>query len=272
MSGNQNETSNLFKRFVGNNSRGTTRRSNQGNASNSGRSSYVPSVALSGGASAIGLFVIVVVISVMLYYIFRTFAKDDKLNPVLIPKPYETDNLGEYKQPLPINGGSLYIGDGVSSSYSVWVYVKDWNSNRQTIFKRGDRPESREENNFTGMEIDYNDNISLVVRSKTKNEPPADGFHFSVPNFPLQKWVHIVYVINGSVIDLYLNGKLRKSVLVNGCGNNNNICTSGDDPIESITVPSPKRGGYSGQISRFNYYSRPLQPNDVVELYNDGPF
>ena len=48
--------------------------------------------------------------------------------------------------------------------------------------------------------------------------------------------------------------------------------TLGDNPIDSIRVFEPEKGGFSGQISRFRYYSRPLQPNDVVELYNDGPF
>lgn len=238
---------------------------------NNKKKSSTPTIvsSLGGISTMFGVVVIIVIIGVILYAI-RMYTKDDALNPILVPSPFETDKLGNYAGKLPLSGGQLYIGDGRSMSYSLWVYAKDWTSSAQNgptldIFTRVS-PIGTE--NVTSLQLNIATN-SLVVNTASTN-CNMTPFTFSIPNFPLQKWVHIVYVLNGPVIDIYLNGRLRRSVLFR---TDAGLCKLENEPTDHIRIGnSAGEMRYNGQISRFRYYSRALQPNDVISLYEDGPF
>jgi hypothetical protein len=251
---------------------------NSGNVSNSVKKNISTSKVVqrvSGSLNIIGTILITLAIVVAIYYITKQVSKNDKLNPTLIPGTLKMDELGEYNGALPLEGeGQLYIGEGVSLSYSLWVYVSDWTTGekKNTIFRRGylKTPDINE----SSLQIDYNTN-SLVVntRTNTTGSPSCPNHSFDVSGFPLQKWNHIVYVLNGTFIDIYLNGKLRKSVLFREMetlgSNTQQTCHHGDKDSDKLYVDN--EDAYSGHISKFRYYSRAILPTDVIDLYNDGP-
>jgi hypothetical protein len=252
---------------------------NSGNVSNSVKKNISTSKVVqrvSGSLNIIGTILITLAIVVAIYYITKQVSKNDKLNPTLIPGTLKMDELGEYNGSLPLDGeGKLYIGEGVSFSYSLWVYVSDWTTGggKNTIFRRGFSKNPDGEGNESSLQIDYNTN-SLVVNTKTNTNDDSNcpNHSFNVPGFPLQKWNHIVYVLNGTFIDIYLNGKLRKSVLfreiIIGDGARQ-PCHHGDLDIDKIYVDT--EDAYSGHISKFRYFSRAILPTDVIDLYNNGP-
>ena len=76
-------------------------------------------------------------------------------------------------------------------------------------------------------------------------------------------WVHITYVLNNRTVDIYLNGKLERSCALRG------IPIIKNDPLY-ITSGSPNPGFY-GKIGKTVYFTKPLLPNDVANLYQQGP-
>ena len=107
----------------------------------------------------------------------------------------------------------------------------------------------------------------------------SDGDYISIHNFPLQKWVSISVSVYQNVLDLYLNGKLVKSVLgsndgINmsedilvGLGNPFYVQTIGDNEVTISNVTT----GFKGYTSKLAYYSKALSPKEAYNIYKNGP-
>jgi len=101
----------------------------------------------------------------------------------------------------------------------------------------------------------------------------------SINNFPLQKWVSITVSVYQNVLDLYLNGKLVKSVLgtsgsitmsenvLVALGNPFYVETIGDNEVTISNVTA----GFKGYTSRLSYYNKSLSPKEAYNIYKNGP-
>lgn len=78
---------------------------------------------------------------------------------------------------------------------------------------------------------------------------------------PLQKWVHIGYVLNNRTVDIYVDGKLERSCVLRGV-----------PVLNEMPVQVADNGGFYGQIAKMQYFTRPLEPNEIAELYSEGPY
>ena len=107
----------------------------------------------------------------------------------------------------------------------------------------------------------------------------SDGGNISINNFPLQKWVSITVSVYQNVLDLYLNGKLVKSVLgesgsitmseniLVALGNPFYVETIGDNEVTISNVTA----GFKGYTSRLSYYNKSLSPKEAYNIYKNGP-
>lgn len=148
-----------------------------------------------------------------------------------------------------------YPVDGLAFTYSFWMYVADWNYNFgkwKNIFIKGN-----EDRRAPGLWL-YPKTNSLHARINT-NADYNEGC--DIRNIPLQKWVHIVYVLNNRTVDIYIDGKLERSCVLRGVPVLNN------DPINVAMG-----GGFYGQLAKMQYFTRPLLPEEVAEIYSEGPY
>jgi hypothetical protein len=102
-------------------------------------------------------------------------------------------------------------------SYGVWIYVNEWISPvdeeaNSRIFARDDE-----------LGLYLKDNAELAVRfADTEGKKVISGGandYTSVTltdNFPIQKWVHVGLVVDGNKFDGYIDGKMVKSIQLNG--------------------------------------------------------
>ena len=81
-----------------------------------------------------------------------------------------------------------------------------------------------------------------------------------VEHFPLQKWVHLVISQYNNVIDIYVDGKLYSSCVLQGFP---------DVSTENLVL-SPD-GGFSGQMSSVVHFNSALSQDDVYRIYIKGP-
>jgi len=188
--------------------------------------------------------VMVIAIIVIIYLISWLFGKSKTLS-----------NMTDGKTAVVIPPASLPNGSSVNYSFSVWIYVDEWNYNygkEKIIFLRGSLG-SLFSPSLSLMPTDNN----LVITMSTKDEP----FECVVPNIPLQKWTNLIVSLNNKSLDSYVNGKLVKT------------CMLPDLPVvngDSSVYLTPN-GGFSGFTSRLQYWSTPISPQEAWNIYKRGP-
>jgi hypothetical protein len=163
------------------------------------------------------------------------------------------------------------VTQGMNHTFSSWIYIKDWNykfGQYKNILWKGNPP--------TKSSTAGNPNIgnihcpsiwlypltnSLKVVTSTSASERVESC--DIQNIPLMSWVHIVYVLNNRAVDIYINGKLERSCALRG------IPTISNDPVY-ITSGKPQAGFY-GKIGKTQYFTKALLPNEVANIYQQGP-
>jgi hypothetical protein len=154
---------------------------------------------------------------------------------------------------------------GLEFSYSVWIYIQDWTHGWKNIFVKGsgspgsstsDEPASSQLR-APGLWL-YPDTNSLHARINTYASP-NEGC--DIKNIPLQKWVHIGYVLNNRTVDMYIDGKLERSCVLRGVPKLNDS--------ELVVCDN---NGFFGKISNLVYYKYALKPEDIHNIYSNGPY
>lgn len=122
-----------------------------------------------------------------------------------------------------------------SSKYSIeiWVFVNTLNG-----MKPDTSVSAGKTNNPTGCIFEVPNNYHLDLFEDTSlafyNNGTATDPAIVIPNFPLQRWVYVVISVDNSLIDLYLDGKLVRSIKTNYVGkvpNVNDFFTFGNGDI-----------------------------------------
>jgi len=118
-----------------------------------------------------------------------------------------------------------------------------------------------------------------VHQGNSTNKFQTDSENIAIRNFPLQKWVCVTYSIYGNSLDLYLNGKLVKSVVDDAVtlmmnesalvalGNPWYNKTVGDDEVTISNLTA----GFKGYTSKLKYYKSALTPKEAYNIYKSGP-
>ncbi len=154
---------------------------------------------------------------------------------------------------------------GLEFSYSVWIYIQDWTHGWKNIFVKGSgSPGSSVAGQPASSQLRapglwlYPDTNSLHARINTYASP-NEGC--DIKNIPLQKWVHIGYVLNNRTVDMYIDGKLERSCVLRGVPKLNDS--------ELIVCDN---NGFFGKISNLVYYRYALKPEDIHNIYSNGPY
>ena len=101
----------------------------------------------------------------------------------------------------------------------------------------------------------------IVSPSVWMGVTPAPSIHTcNVPNVPLQRWVNLIVSVYGRSLDVYIDGKLvRTCVLEN---------TAFVDPKAGVYVTPD--GGFAGWTSNFQYFNDAVNPQQAWNIYKNG--
>ena len=149
-------------------------------------------------------------------------------------------------------------------SYGIWVHIGQWSSGEHILFKR----DTELEVYFTsdaGLKIKVYDGDDAVEATTTTDATAAtDETHSHIVvtnNFPIQKWVHIGIVVDNQIMDVYLDGKMVKSVKLK-----QNIA-----PTEnSITYGTGSAIASNTHIAEHKRITYALDPKGMWDLYMEG--
>ena len=209
------------------------------------------------------------VIVILLYILYVYF-----LSPVTSLAKQAYLNKGVAKLTMPASSTSM------NYSYNIWVCVNSWNSqNLKTIFLRNgssntstvDPLAAAASSVFPSNTPSTDPQIILYLDKTTPTlycyigQTCATGstpIH-AIPlttNFPIQSWVYVSVSVQGQYVDLYLQGKLVKSIQLTCMPT-----TPGDS-----TVPTILGGSIDANVAGFQYFPNSLTPQQVWTNYMAG--
>jgi hypothetical protein len=200
----------------------------------------------------LGIILLIVLIVVIVILVNR--AKKNKQNvSVLMGAPADAFDLKD--KSFPVKNSD----EGLEFSYSVWIYIQDWTRGWKNIFVKGGPTDGAGTNSSRapGLWL-YPDTNALHARINTFASP-NEGC--DIKNIPLQKWVHIAYILNNRTVDIYIDGKLERSCVLRGVPKLN------DDPVRVCD-----NGGFFGKISNLVYFRYAMKPDEVYKIYASGPY
>ena len=200
----------------------------------------------------LGIILLIVLVVVIVILVNR--AKKNKANvSVLMGAPADAFDLKD--KSFPVKNSD----EGLEFSYSVWIYIQDWTRGWKNIFVKGGKTDSAGTNSARapGLWL-YPDTNALHARINTFASP-NEGC--DIKNIPLQKWVHIAYILNNRTVDIYIDGKLERSCVLRGVPKLN------DEPVRVCD-----NGGYFGKISNLVYFRYAMKPDEVYKIYASGPY
>jgi hypothetical protein len=166
--------------------------------------------------------------------------------------------------------------EGVEFTWSCWILINDleYNNNmyRCVFYKGNDFKDSSSEpadngadteltgvnfpNNAPGLYITPNTN-NLVIFMNTFNEINTK---VTINEIPMHKWINVIIRCKNTLLDVYINGDISKSLQLNGVPKQN----YGD-------VYVAENGGFDGYISNLWYYDYALNPIEISNLVYKGP-
>ena len=148
--------------------------------------------------------------------------------------------------------------DGIEFTYVFWMYVKDWkpNENRwKHVLHKGN--DNSWPNRAPGIWLHPTDN-KMRVYMNTFNS--VAGSYIDVDNIPLNKWLHVAVMVTGRYLDVYINGSLKKRLVLDGIPRQNH----GDVYINRF-------GGFDGYMSCIRYFDYSISPIELEYIVKKGP-
>ena len=201
----------------------------------------------------------IIVIAVIGYYIWYTwFSGVNKLSGSQI-------NLNTTTAPASISVSSLTNPKSTRYSYGIWTYVNTWNvSNNKVIFSRFNDIVVYLDDTSAVLKCIVNPNYGNPTITTVGNTIDLTKVNTSnaitvTSNFPIQKWVYLVFVIDNQTIEIYLDGKMVKSLAI-----------SQVSPDDKNNIYYGYGAGFDTVVSGFQRWPQPLDPQSVWSNYTSG--
>lgn len=213
-----------------------------------------------------GALALVVVYSLYRWVVWM-FGDDTKAN--LIAKTTNLDIFATDQGAHKITDDDLSKGSTMDYTYSIWIYVNEWVAGEKYIFKRTNSVAAGDAV-ITSMKFENNTNdviVSLGTMATTGTTGgavtavvPSVTEEVKLENVPIQTWVNITVTINNRAVDVYLDGKLVKTKVLENV------------PILPVNGEFKIGGGkLMGYISNFQYFGRAVDPREAYAIYREGP-
>ena len=186
-------------------------------------------------------------------------------NPYLVYGKLEGSTLVTITQD-PANKASIPIlrsnngQNGAEFTWSVWLFLNlGASDDLKPIFVKGN-PTGVDnqlfQTNGPGM---YVNSVSGIGALKfALDDVNGSQNIMDISNVPLQKWVHIAYRLQNTILDIYVNGVVQSR---------KQMAYAPKQNYYDITIC----GGFKGSLSNLRYYSRALTVFDINNIIMFGP-
>jgi hypothetical protein len=248
----------------------------------------------------IGIILLVIVLGVAGYFLYNYFTNKNVFSTSKLLIPYIHDASIDK---LFSNSSIPSSVSGNEYNMNMWLYVNDYNYRRDAdkcILFKGSKTQisnsdtldgiANEQGNIYDQNKHGNPSIwlkrgenTLVVLtgldtliSKDNCDQEAESCvgktgsdyvdECEVRNFPLQRWVNVNVSLRNNVLDIFMDGTLKKSCILKGSPTTN----AGDLHVfkEGRDGGGP---GFNGYISKLEYTNKALSTDEIMKRYSKGP-
>ena len=153
--------------------------------------------------------------------------------------------------------------------YSVWLYIDAWRTNGQALVNKNviTRSDSSGIPLFRMYLDNDQNNLNLIMRGNEKT--PC-----TIRNIQLQKWINITMSIYGNTVDLYLDGKLVRTCIMqtmpSSLSSSDDLYVGGGYDLDSANKITPRDGDLEGFISNVVYKADYFSPEEAWNIYSQG--
>ena len=251
-----------------------------------------------GGSSkvfiVIGVILLLIVLGVAGYFLYKYFTNKKVFSKSKLLIPYIHD--AQINKDFP-NSSIPKSASGNEYNINMWIYVNDYNyrhkfdkcilikidskklSNGDTLNGLNDpkinngNPSiwlKKGENTLvvaTGLDTSLK---SSCVEDGTKKCPDGSGIDVDkceIKNFPLQRWVNVNVSLRNNVLDIFMDGSLKKSCILSGSPTAN----AGDVYVLKEGGLGDNLTGFNGYISKLEYTNKALSTDQIMKRYKKGP-
>ena len=194
------------------------------------------------------LVLAVIVILLLLYVIFKALTTN-----------YTTlGTMQKWTNKTTLQGSNLPNSFKANSAVSIWFYIKKWVNGAKIISFHSNATVTPNNAIFQAQFKNDTNTIQIFPRSGSDDTDTCE-----IADFPLQKWVNLIVSFNGSAMDVYVDGKLVKSCVVNMGSklNETQAIMLGDE------VPLPNDVGF---ITNVKLKAAPVAPQEAWDIYSQG--
>tara|TARA_Y100000389_G_C17438364_1_gene506967 strand:+ start:253 stop:1158 length:906 start_codon:yes stop_codon:yes gene_type:complete len=195
--------------------------------------------------------------------------------------PILVNGLKDAKKPLLVNVDpskkssqpiirSVNERGGLEFTWTVWVNIENLKYGESSqdyyhIFNKGNLPKSYK----TGQSLDgIQDSPGLYLKKDTNKilikmtsfNGDTRSESIEVDNIPLNKWINIGIRVKQRILDVFINGEIKKRYKLAGIPKQN-----------YGPVYVNMNGGFDGELSELRYFSRALTGLKLMELAEKGP-
>jgi len=148
---------------------------------------------------------------------------------------------------------------GIEFTWSVWLFLNLGATDPSSVvFVKGNPNTDTTkyyQTNSPGMYVSATNGIgNMVILLDDVNNGKNE---MTITNVPLQKWVHIAYRLQNTILDVYVNGVVQNRLQMNYAPKQN---------YYNISVC-----GFNGSLSNLRYYDHALSVFDINNIIMFGP-
>jgi len=160
------------------------------------------------------------------------------------------------------------------TGYSFWAVVDNWDYNygsdiERIIFKTG-------KNDTTFSPKVFFDGTTNNIKIITNTSNPTTKNECTIEDIPIQKWFNIIISYNNRALDVYMDGKLIKTCLIEG------EIVDGNGPQDIVLTPDVdckaagsaqsicKPGSFEGFLAKFKKFDKAVTPRQAWSVYKEG--
>lgn len=255
----------------------------------------VPATTTGGSTRLIGSLVILVLGAVALYYLYDYMYSTSTLSvqtvmvggPVKADSTTGIDNYPAASQDLALN---QYIFTGGTMSVSFWMYVTGQGTTTNTckhILSLGTSSGATANptllialggaSNVLYVRVNDGTSPSSFQLGTFMTTPNASTSPCNIQNIEYGRWVNVTVVLNNNMSDVYLDGKLSRSCILQG---QYQVAAGSAGAPLAFSFCLPKATGdtgastpwaWNGSFANCAFYSYALAPDQVYRIYMAGP-
>jgi len=246
------------------------------------------------------IIIIIILILIIIWLLNKVFFSTN----IVYDKILNANETGIIGTPTNVIPNSDLKEEGTSNfMLSVWFYIDDWATsmskeknilfmakkenvknidgltNLTGITKTSNCMTNVDDISYRNLNIcldSYDNNLLIDIETYGENRcrdtpQPLSGSlnsivtRHKISNIPLQKWNCLILSVDTKTFDVYLDGKLRNSFILDGTYN-----SSGSK--KNIYLGNVINGvpGFEGFITRVRYEPNPINPQQAYKIYKDG--